>query len=74
MWAHAWVELPGGVIFDGARQQFYDRAGYLTVLRATAEATYDAAAMVTHMRARRHYGPWHDGLLAHESVQRITGQ
>jgi len=73
MWAHAWVELPGpgGVVFDGVRQQFYDREGYLRTLRATAEATYDAAAMVAQMRAWRHYGPWHDGLLGHDSVRRL---
>jgi hypothetical protein len=71
MWAHAWVELPDGVVFDGVRQQFYDRDGYYRTLRATAEATYDAAAMREQMRARRHYGPWHDGRLAHDSVRRL---
>jgi hypothetical protein len=27
-WGHAWVELPGNLVFDGVRQQFYDRDGY----------------------------------------------
>src|SRR5438105_3343261 len=75
LWAHAWVELPGelpaALVFDGVRQQFYDRDGYYQILRVTAEATYDAATMRAQMRAWRHYGPWHDGLLAHDSQRRL---
>lgn len=70
LWAHAWVELPGGIVFDGVRQQFYQRDGYYRILRATAEATYDAPAIRAQMRTRKHYGPWHEGLLAHDSVRR----
>ena len=69
-WAHAWVELPDGLIFDGVRQAFYDRGGYYQVLRAVAEATYDAPGMIEHMRASARYGPWHSGVLGRESTSR----
>src|SRR5688500_3859932 len=49
LWAHAWVELADGLIFDGVRQAFYDRVGYYQVLHAVAEATYEAPAMIEQM-------------------------
>lgn len=71
LWAHAWVELQAGLVFDGVRQQFYDHDGYYRILRVTAEATYDAATMRNRMRTWQHYGPWHDGVLARDSVRRL---
>jgi hypothetical protein len=71
VWAHAWVELPGGRVFDGVRQQFYDRDGYQRVLQTTVEATYGPEAMVAQLRAARHYGPWHDGVLGHDAIGRL---
>ena len=72
-WAHAWVELPDRLIFDGVRQAFYDRAGYYRVLHAVAEATYDAPAMIEQMRATRRYGPWHEGVLGRDASRRVAG-
>ena len=72
-WAHAWVELPDGLIFDGVRQAFYDRGGYYQVLHAVAEATYDAPAMIEQMRASLRYGPWHDGVLGRDASRRVAG-
>ena len=63
VWAHAWVELPGGLVFDGVRQRFYDRAGYYRVLGATAEAVYRPAEAAARLRATQRYGPWHRGAL-----------
>jgi hypothetical protein len=71
MWAHAWVKLPDDVVFDGVRQQFFDRDGYYRILRATAEVTYGSAEMLAQMRVWQHYGPWHDGLLSHDSVRTL---
>ena len=70
VWAHAWVELPDGLIFDGVRQAFYDRGGYYQVLRASAEATYDAPEMIEQMRASERYGPWHSGVLGRDASRR----
>ena len=71
VWAHAWVDLPGGIVFDGVRQQFYDRAGYRRVMHATEEATYDAGGMVERMLGTRRYGPWHAGVLGHAAIGRL---
>jgi hypothetical protein len=73
LWAHAWVELPGGVVFDGVRQQFYDRDGYRTVLHAMVEATYDAPEMIEQMRESERYGPWHAGVLGRDATRRLVG-
>jgi hypothetical protein len=46
---HAWVELPGGLIFEATRQRFYDHAGWVHVYqpyhmtRYTPEEAYQAA-------------------------------
>jgi hypothetical protein len=78
VWAHAWAELsvpsatsrpPSALVFDGVRQQFYTREAYYRVLRITAEARYTAAEVLRHMRSSHHYGPWHDGVLGHESMR-----
>lgn len=37
---HAWVELPGSVVFDGVQHEFYDRDDYYRVLHAQKELTY----------------------------------
>jgi hypothetical protein len=60
-WGHAWVELPGAVVFDGVRQQFYDRDSYCRVLGAVAEATYSVDAMLERLQVADHCGPWHRG-------------
>ena len=70
-WGHAWVELPDSLVFDGVRQQFYDRDGYHRVTQTTVEATYSQEAMVERLRAAEHYGPWHQGILGHEPARRL---
>lgn len=57
---HAWVELPGDMVFDGVRQAFYDLDGYYTVLAALPEVTYSAKEAMTHAVATGHAGPWHE--------------
>jgi hypothetical protein len=60
---------PGVLVFDGVRQQFYEKEGYYRILQITAEASYSAAEILRNMRATHHYGPWHDGVLGHESMR-----
>ena len=59
------------LVFDGVRQQFYDREGYGQVLHAVAEASYDATAMVEQMRVSVRYGPWHTGVLGRDASRRL---
>jgi hypothetical protein len=75
LWAHAWVDLPDpsgarGLVFDGVRQEFYDRDGYCRVLHAIAEASYDAPGMTERMHASGRYGPWHAGVLGRNATGR----
>jgi hypothetical protein len=70
-WGHAWVELPGGLVFDGVRQQFYEPAGYHRILQTTAEATYRPEAVMAQLRATQRYGPWHRGVLGKAAARRL---
>ena len=55
---HAWVELPGGAVFDGVVQAFFTRESYVAVMAAMPLDVY------TRPRAERlsvmhgHPGPW----------------
>jgi hypothetical protein len=66
---HAWVELPGGVLFDAVLQRFYRRSDYYEVQFASALYKYSpAAAMI--IAANMHgstpgttrWGGWHVAL------------
>jgi hypothetical protein len=55
---HAWVELPGDVVFDGVVQTFFSRASYYVVMTPVLLDAYsarEAAALVTE---HGHPGPW----------------
>jgi hypothetical protein len=43
---HGWVELPGGVVFDGNLQQFYERVGYYETVHAQPWYKYSVGAAV----------------------------
>src|SRR4030088_2201506 len=47
--AHAWVELPGEVVFDGVVQAFFNRASYYTVMAALPMDRY--TGLETHQLA-----------------------
>jgi hypothetical protein len=55
---HAWVELPGEVVFDGVVQTFFTRASYYSVMAAVAMDTYTAAETRQLIAAHGHPGPW----------------
>jgi hypothetical protein len=40
---HAWVDLPGDIVFDGVVQQFFTQASYSMVMAAVVLDTYSAA-------------------------------
>jgi hypothetical protein len=62
----AWVELPGGLVFDGVLQRFYRRAGYYAAVSARPWYRYDAEAaafiylgLTSDESAVVQYGNWH---------------
>jgi hypothetical protein len=57
---HAWVELPGGVIFDGVTQRFYDGERYRRSRDARVTRTYSPRAALPLGLRNRNYGPWAD--------------
>ena len=55
---HAWVELPGEVVFDGVVQAFFTRFSYYTVMAAVALDAYSAAETTRMFAKHAHPGPW----------------
>lgn len=58
--AHAWVELPDGLVFDGVVQTFYTLAGYHEAMRVRPNRVWRyTAAEVEELTSRTgHSGPW----------------
>ncbi len=56
---HAWVEIPGGIVFDGVLQRFYDKKGYYKTLMAIKEVEYTSRDAIEMFCNYNHYGPWH---------------
>lgn len=54
---HAWVEV-GDKIFDGTKQQFFDKADYLKKMNAVVEHRYTPVEAFKWMARQKHYGPW----------------
>jgi hypothetical protein len=55
---HAWVELPGSVVFDGVVQTFFARGSYYTVMSAMPIDTYSAAQTQQLVGTHGYPGPW----------------
>jgi hypothetical protein len=55
---HAWVELPGDIVFDGVVQEFFTRTSYCTVMAAVALDTYSALETRRLVDEHSHPGPW----------------
>jgi hypothetical protein len=55
---HAWVELPGEVVFDGVVQAFFSRDSYYAVMAALPMDTYSIARARQLASAHGHPGPW----------------
>jgi hypothetical protein len=55
---HAWVELPGEVVFDGVVQAFFTRASYYTVMAALPMDIYTGPETHQFVAAHGHPGPW----------------
>ncbi len=55
---HAWVELPGDVVFDGVVQAFFTRDSYYAVMSAVPLDAYPRARAERLLRVHGHPGPW----------------
>jgi hypothetical protein len=55
---HAWVELPGDVVFDGVVQAFFTRFSYYAVMAAVALDAYSAPETTRLLGVHAHPGPW----------------
>ena len=58
--AHAWVEFPDGLVWDGLTRRFYATDAYRAVLAPDVEATYDRPTAARLLLRSGHPGPWDD--------------
>jgi hypothetical protein len=56
--AHAWVELPGNVVFDGVVQAFFTRDSYYAVMGAQPVRMYSGLQTQRLADASGYSGPW----------------
>lgn len=57
---HAWVELPGGIVFDGVTQRFYDLNAYYARRSAVKKKAYGFIEALRLNCEHGDYGPWWD--------------
>ena len=55
---HAWVELPGDIVFDGVTQRFYDGQQYRDVRKAERCKEYQPSEARYIGFQNGNYGPW----------------
>jgi hypothetical protein len=55
---HAWVELPGEIVFDGVVQRFFTRVSYYRVMGAVALDAYSGRETIGLVAEHGHPGPW----------------
>ena len=55
---HAWVELPGDIVFDGVVQTFFTHVSYYSVMAAVALDAYSGRETTCLVAERGHPGPW----------------
>jgi hypothetical protein len=56
---HAWVEIPGGVVYDGVLDCFYQAEAYYLTMMAEPQVKYTAKEAGKKGSAARNFGPWH---------------
>jgi hypothetical protein len=55
---HAWVELPGDIVFDGVVQTFFTHLSYYGVMAAVALDRYSGHETTCLVAEHGHPGPW----------------
>ena len=59
---HAWVELPGNVMFDGVAQRFFAKYAYAIVMQVRPVTVYPPDAAVDLLLRTQRYGLWRAAL------------
>lgn len=63
---HAWVELPGDIVFDGVLQRFYRKMDYYKYYNAIKVYEYAYDEAIKKALDDNTYGPWEFGLFFEE--------
>lgn len=60
---HAWVEMPGDLVFDGVVQMFCSREGYYRCMGVDTSQVwrYTPSEVERLSMETLHTGPWHEG-------------
>ncbi len=74
--AHAWIELPGNVVFDGTQTQFFDKSDYYKVTKAIPEHRYTFDKAREFMMDEGYFGPWESttGLLKNDTRRKSVDE
>lgn len=57
---HAWVELPGDIVFDGVMQRFYGKEDYYREFETIKIAEYTLEEAIENVSRYDCYGLWHN--------------
>jgi hypothetical protein len=71
---HAWVEVPGGIVFDPVDQYFYKRRAYYRRYDAAAARVYTPAEAEQLAITTNHWGPWHETTPGSNAAGTADGQ
>lgn len=55
---HAWVELPGDIVFDGVLQKFYQKGAYYKYYKAENVVEYTLEEAIKMAKNNNTSGPW----------------
>lgn len=69
---HAWVELPGDIIFDGVLQRFYRKVDYYNYYHAVKVYEYTCDEAVKKVSVEHTSGPWEYDILMKFSFLRFN--
>lgn len=58
--AHAWVVLPGGLIWEPTNALIHDAGEFMTTARAWDEVSYTPKQAGQAVLRQDNFGPWHD--------------
>lgn len=61
---HAWVELPGDLVWDGGTRRFYDRAAWSVNLHPEVDRRYARPEAARLLLVTSDPGPWDDEILS----------
>jgi hypothetical protein len=57
---HAWIELPGELVWDGGTRRFYDRDAWIAALQPEADRRHTHPEAARLLLVTNDPGPWND--------------